>query len=166
MSVNLGLSIVCWGKKYRKAWKQVWSPYKHIRNLNFKCNSAKYVASLKQYLQRWKRWLGTEYRSSLECCFLNICYIYKTSSSSWGYTEVSSTGSEGGVPGGIQATPFSPAHIHRASASLRVESRSIWPLNSLMNFRSVSKSICSPIILLRYFFRIATQTYRCRCSLR
>lgn len=92
--------------------------------------------------------------------------IYNTSSSSCGYTEASSTGREGGVPGGIQAAPFSPAHIQRASASLRVEPRSMWPLNSLMNFRRVSKSICSPIILLRYLLRMATQMYRCRCSLR
>lgn len=59
---------VCRGKKYEKAWKQVWSVYKHIRNLNLKCNSAKYVAGLKQYIQRWKTWLSSEYRSS----FLNV----------------------------------------------------------------------------------------------
>nr|DAD44959.1 TPA_asm: hypothetical protein HUJ06_003189 [Nelumbo nucifera] len=44
----------------------------------------------------------------------------------------------GGFPGRRMPTePFSSEHMHRNSASLRVESRTIWPFSTLMNFKSL-----------------------------
>lgn len=85
------------------------------------------------------------------------CHFLHKISSSWGeFTNSLSLGREGGVPGGIHAAPFSPAQMQSASASRRILSKSIWPLSSLMNLRSVSKSMSSPIIFLRYLLKIAT----------